>query len=185
MRMLTWGIVLFGLGMGLATMRVHGSRNERAAIMRAVRAPFADLRRRDARRLCADLTPAVDARLAPGNGSCPARLSQTFDPTRNAAEYLAAPEPAPPSRLSVTRISWHGDQASAVSSYPGIAGSERHWRLQRVRQRWRIATPARLDMRSDCQHQQFGGHACVNAMSIRFAHATCRLETRHGACSEP
>ena len=79
MRMLTWGIiVLFGLDMGLAAMRVHGSRNERAAIRRAVRAPFADLRRRDARRLWADFTPAVDARLAPGSGSCPARLTQTF-----------------------------------------------------------------------------------------------------------
>jgi hypothetical protein len=172
MRMLTWGIIaLFGLGMGLAAMRVHDSRNERAAIRRAVRAPFADLRRRDALRLCADFTPAVDARLAPGNGSCPARLTQTLDLTRSASGYVAAPEPTPPSRLSVTRISWQGDQASAVSSYPGIAGSERHWRLQRVGQRWRIATPARLDMRSGCQHRQFGGHACVNAMSIRFAHA--------------
>jgi hypothetical protein len=71
MRVLTWGIVvLFGLALGLSAMRVHGSRDERAAIRLAMRAPFADLRRRDAQRLCDDLTPAVDARLAPGTGGC-------------------------------------------------------------------------------------------------------------------
>jgi hypothetical protein len=173
MRVLTWGIVvLFGLALGLSAMRVHGSRDERAAIRLAMRAPFADLRRRDAQRLCDDFTPAVDARLAPGTGGCDTQVGAALRLARNAAVYLAAPEPAPPERSSVLRISWKGDRATAASSFArGGANGERRWLLQRVGHRWRIATPMRLDVRADCPHRASGERACPYMISMGFVPA--------------
>jgi len=167
MRMLTWGIVvLFGFA-GLAAMSVRGSTDERSAIRLAVRAPFADARRHDALRLCADFTPTVDARLAPGNGDCDARVARTFRLTRGAALDLRASERASPRRLRVAQITWSGDHATAVSSYPGSPGSERRWRLQRIDHVWRIATAATLDIRADCRRRSVV-QSCVYAMAMRF-----------------
>jgi hypothetical protein len=172
MRVLTWGIVvLFGLVLGVSAMSVHGSRDERAAIRLAVRAPFADLRRRDARRLCDDFTPAVDARLAPGTGGCDTQVGAALRFAHNAAVYVAAPEPAPPGRPSVLRIFWKGDRATAVSSFAGGGTGERRWLLQRVGHRWRIATPMRLDVRADCPHRPSSARACPYMLSMGFAHA--------------
>jgi hypothetical protein len=168
MRMLTWGIVaLFGFA-GLAAMSVHGSKDERSAIRLAVRAPFADVRQRDARRLCEDFTPAVDARLAPGSGGCDARVGRTFRITHGAAVNLQTSELASSGTLRVTRISWSGDRATAVSSYPGNPGSERRWRLQRIDHVWRIATPARLGVRADCRRRISEVQTCAYAMAVRF-----------------
>jgi hypothetical protein len=172
MRIATWGIVaLFGFGLGLSVLEVHGSTNERVAIRHAVRSPFVDLRRRDARALCMDFTPAVDARLTAGSGSCDSRVGELFHRTQHAAAYVLASASSRPQRLDVTRISWQGDHASAVSSEPGVAGSERHWRLQMLAGRWRIATPADLDMRPDCTRHPFGARACVYAIALRFGAA--------------
>src|ERR1035438_2659299 len=119
MRVVLWGIIaLVGLGLLLESIGVHGSKDERAAIRRAVRAPLADLQRRDARSLCDDFTPAVDADFADGHGSdCESNVDYAFQMTKNEAAY--APPPELPSRLQVTEISWHGSHGAAVSVYPG------------------------------------------------------------------
>jgi hypothetical protein len=107
MRVVTWGIVaIFGLGIGLGVLEVHGSTDQRAAIRHAVRSPLADLRRRDARALCTDFTPAVDARLTAGRGGCESRVSEIFRTSPSAAQYVLASETSSPQRLAVTHISW-------------------------------------------------------------------------------
>jgi hypothetical protein len=169
MRVVLWGIIaLVGLGLLLESIGVHGSKDERAAIRRAVRAPLADLQRRDARSLCDDFTPAVDADFADGHGSdCESNVDYAFQMTKNEAAY--APPPELPSRLQVTEISWHGSHGAAVSVYPGKPDSMRQWKLAMLDHRWRIETPAKLELQADCQHHLLGTRACVRVMLMRFA----------------
>jgi hypothetical protein len=171
MRVLLWGLVaLFGLALAGEALNVHGSKDEHAAIRHAVRAPFADLHRRDPRALCEDFTPAVDAQLVAGRGSgCEAQVKRAFHLTAAAAEYVRWQERTPPEPLEVRNISWHDNHATAVSVYPGRPASRRRWRLDMLAHRWRIATPAKLEVRSDCQHHLFGTRGCVYVMSMRFA----------------
>lgn len=167
--MLIWGIVgLSGLGLAVQTLDVHGSVNDRAAIKRAVRAPLADLKRRDVHALCEDFTPAVAAHLA-GSApeSCERSVSALFRAARNAPEYVT-PADRSARRLAVSAVHWRGDRATAVSSYRAGAPARRELRLDMLAQQWRIATPTRLEMRSDCSDHPFGTAGCVYAMSIRF-----------------
>jgi hypothetical protein len=171
MRVLTWGIVaLFGLGVGMEALAVHGSRDERAAIRRALRAPLADLRRRDARALCEDFTPDADKRLA-GGGGCVTRVDALLRQAAQGAQYVPVVESAPTSRLTVRRITRRGDRATAVSFRAGDPGSERRWRLERLGERWRIATPATLDRLADCPRHPSRARSCVYAIALRFAAA--------------
>jgi hypothetical protein len=170
MRMLIWGIVgLSGLGLAVQTIDVHGSTNDRAAIKHAVRAPLVDLKRRDARALCEDFTPAVAAHLA-GNApeGCERGVDELFRVARNAPEYVPPTDRAV-RRLAVSAVHWRGNRATAVSSYRAGALNQRDLRLEMSARQWRIATPTRLEMRSDCKDHPFGTSGCVYAMSIRFA----------------
>jgi hypothetical protein len=171
MRVSLWGIVvLFGLGLAVATIGVHGSTDERGAIKRAIHSPFADLQRRNARALCDDFTPAVSARLAGGQGSnCQAQVSRVFALTANAAEYLPAGEQPPHSGVKVVDVSQSGNRAAAVSILPGAAAEEHRLQLRMLARRWEIATPAKLEMRSDCGHPALGKGDCAYAMSLSFA----------------
>jgi hypothetical protein len=167
---LIWGIVaVFGLAVGVAAISVHGSADERAAIRRAVRAPLLDLRRRDARRLCDDFTAGVRAHLAPGAGSCDSRLAEDF---RMASATFLSPSTdgsALASHLRVNAISWDGNRATAVSFYAGDRSSVHRWRLQRVGDAWRIATPATLRLQADCPRPQPAERGCAGALSMHFA----------------
>jgi hypothetical protein len=163
--LLTWGIVvLFGLGAGSAVFFVHGSGDEQAAIRRAVRAPFADLRRGDARALCADFVPAAETRLT-GGGDCArtvrAMLRRSVSRSQDAsgAEGLIAP------RATVTDVSWHGVEATAMLREAG-AGAHR-LRLRLVGDRWRLQTPAALDLHADCARAT-PARPCVRAVGLRF-----------------
>jgi hypothetical protein len=170
MRILILGIVgLSGLGFVVQSIGVHGSTDERAAIKRAVRAPFADLQRRDAHALCEDFMPSVAARLAPGPGeNCEQRVSAFFERSRDAGEYVPASGAPAHRRLAVSAIHWTGDRATAAPSYrAGIAG-EQAWRLELHGLRWRIATPAKLEMRADCAGHPFGASGCIYAVSLHF-----------------
>jgi hypothetical protein len=170
MRMLIWGIVgLSGLGWALQSIDVHGSTNDRAAIKRAVRAPLADLRRRDAHALCEDFIPTVAAHLA-GNPAdrCEQNVSVLLRAARNAPEYVPPAERSAHD-LTVNAVHWRGDRATAVSSYRPGAPARRELRLEMLARRWRIATPTRLELLSDCSDHPFGARGCVYAMSIRFA----------------
>jgi hypothetical protein len=168
-RVLIWGIVLvLGLAGAVAAISVHGSADERAAIRHALRAPLLDLRRRDARRLCGDFTVAAEAHIAPGAGSCHSRLAEDFRLARAAAIYPRTDATALASGLQVTGISWHDDRATATSSYAGDPASARHWRLQRVGEAWRIATPATLQMQADCRRPEPAKRDCAYALSLRF-----------------
>ncbi len=169
MRILAWGIVaLFGLGIVLEALAVHGSRDERAAIRRALRAPLADLRRRDARALCADFTPGVDTRLA-GGGVCVTRVDALLHQAAQGAQYVPVVESAAGWPLTVTHISWQGSRATAVSLRAGDAASKRRWRLRRLAGRWRIATPAKLEMQAACPRPASAARSCVYALALRFA----------------
>jgi len=168
MRILIWGIVaLFGFGVAIEALSVHGSRDERAAIRRALRAPLADLRRRDAHALCEDFTPDVDKRLA-GRGGCVTRVDALLRQAAQGAKYVPVVESAPGRRQTVTHISWQGNRATAVSLRAGDAAGKRRWRLQRLAGRWRIATPASLDMEADCPHPASAAQSCVHALALRF-----------------
>ncbi len=162
-------VAVFGLAACVAAISVHGSADERAAIRRAVRAPLLDLSRRDPRRLCDDFTAGAEAHIAPGAGSCDSRLSYDFRMARAAVLYSPTQPAGPASRLRVSAISWHGDRATAVSSYPGDPSSVYHWRLRRTRDRWRIATPATLQLRAGCPRPAPAGRQCAYALSMRFA----------------
>jgi hypothetical protein len=171
MRILIWGIVgLSGLGWAIQSVGVHGSTNERAAIRRALRAPFADLKRRDARALCDDFTPSVAAALASGAGgsTCEQRVSTLFLRARGAGEYVSPGNRPASGRLAVSAIRWRGNSATAPSraQSDGLAGES--LRLELRAQRWRIATPARLEARTDCAGDPVGGSGCVYAVSLRF-----------------
>jgi hypothetical protein len=169
MRILTWGIVaLFGFCVAIEVLAVHGSRDERAAIRRALRAPLADLRRGRARALCEDFTPAVDKRLAGGAG-CDRRVAALLHRTPSGARYVPVIESQSAPRLTVRRIRWRDDRATAVSFRAGDPGSERRWRLSRLGERWRIATPATLVRRADCPRLPSGARSCTYAIALRFA----------------
>lgn len=169
MRVLIWGIVgLSGLGLVLQLVGVHGATDEPAAITRAVRAPFQDLRRRDARALCEDFTPAVAAKMTSIGGSCASDVGLLFARSARDAEYVPARGVLSHGRVEVRAITVHDDRATADSVGPGKPALVRHWRLDRVGGRWRIATPATLRMQSDCDQHPFGGAGCLDVLSMRF-----------------
>jgi hypothetical protein len=161
-------VAVLGLFGAVAAISVHGSADERAAIRHAVRAPLLDLRRRDARQLCGDFTAAAKAHIAPGVGSCDAKLAEDFRLARAAAIRRPGDGAALEPSLRVTAISWHDDRATATSSDAGERSGVLHWRLQRVGQDWRIATPATLHVQADCRQLQPVKRACAYALSLRF-----------------
>ena len=172
MRMLILGIVgLSGLGWAVQSVGVHGSTDERAAIRRALRAPFADLKRRDARALCGDFTPSVAATLASGapGSSCEQRVNALFVLAHDAGEYVSPDDRPADGRLAVGAIHWRGNSATAPSraQSEGLRGGS--LRLESRALRWRIATPARLEARTDCAGHPVSGAGCVYAISLRFA----------------
>lgn len=172
MRLLIWGIVgLSGLGLIVQLVGIHGATDEQAVISRAVRAPFLDLRRRDARALCEDFTPAVAAHLTVPAGDCQTQVRRLFKRSEDHAEYVPAQDSASRGRLRVTAVHWRAGRATAASVGPGRQGPMRHWRLELVHGRWRIATPATLQVRSDCKGHPFGESSCLDALSMRFAGA--------------
>jgi hypothetical protein len=170
MRSLIWGIVgLCGLGAAVQLIGVHGATDERAAIRRAVRAPFQDLRRRDASALCADFTSPVAAHLVAASGSCPSRVDRLFQSSRDGVELVPYQSLAAKGRGSVTAIHWAGDRAWARSPLPGATDGSRRWQLLREGGRWRISTPMTLSVRSDCNGHLLGTSGCVAAYSIGLA----------------
>jgi hypothetical protein len=172
--MLILGIVgLSGVGWVVQSVGVHGSTDERAAIRRALRAPFADLKRRDARALCDDFTPSVAAGLASGaaGSNCEQRVGALFVRARGAGEYFSPGDRPASGRLAVSAIRWRGNSATApLRAQPeGLAGGS--LRLELRDRRWRIATPARLEARTDCAGHPVSGPGCVYAVSLHFAGA--------------
>lgn len=158
---------LVTLGLVVQVLKVHGSKDERSAIRHALRAPLSDFRRRDGRALCADFTPSVGAHFAAGNGAdCESNVARMFRLTRDEPASLSWRES--PSRLRITDISWHGDRATAASIYSGRPASEKRWRLGMLDGRWRIETPARLEVRADCRHHSGGRRVCVSSLWMRF-----------------
>jgi hypothetical protein len=170
MRMLIWGIVgLSGLGLAVQSIGVHGSTDERAAIRRAIHAPFADLKRRDAQALCEDFTPSVAAQLASGAGGCERRVSALFRLAQSGAEYVQPGDGLARGRLAVSAIHWRGSRATAAVGGRPQAGGVHDWRLDMRARRWRITTPIRLEVRKDCSAHPFGASGCVYALSMRTA----------------
>lgn len=167
--MLIWGIVgLSGLSFAVQAIDVHGSTNERAAIKRAVRAPHADLKRRDARALCEDFTPSAAAQLAGDRGqSCERRVSAFFRRAHGAGEYVPPNQRTTGGRLAVGAIHWGADRATAISG--AGAGNGRTVRLELLAKRWRITTPASLALLTDCRAHPFGTPGCIYAISLQFA----------------
>jgi hypothetical protein len=172
MRLLISGIVvLSGLGLAIQLIGVHGSTDEQAAVRRAVRAPFQDLRRRDARALCEDFTPAVAARLTSIDGGCSSHVGELFVRSARDAEYVPSQGLLSRGHFEVRAIRVHEDRATAESVGPGKPALVRHWQLRRVHGRWRIATPATLQMQSDCDQHPFGGAGCLDVLSMRLDRA--------------
>jgi len=172
MRLLIWGIVgLSGLGLVIQLIGVHGTTDEQAAIRRAVRAPFQDLRRRDARALCEDFTPAVAAKLTSVDGSCASHVGELFARSAQDAEYVPSHGLLSHGRIEVRAIRVHSDRATAESVGPGRPALVFHWQLTLVNGRWRIATPATLQMQSDCDQHPFGGAGCLDVLSMQIERA--------------
>jgi hypothetical protein len=172
MRLLIWGIVgLSGLGLVIQLIGVHGATDEQAAITQAVRAPFQDLRRRDARALCGDFTPAVAAKLTSIEGSCASHVGELFARGARDAEYVPSQGLLTHGRVEVRAIHLHHDLATADSVGPGNPALVRHWQLTRVGGRWRISTPAQLQLQSDCDQHPFGGAGCLYVLSMRLDRA--------------
>jgi hypothetical protein len=171
MRMLIWGIVgLSGLALGIQVIDVHGSINERPAIAQAVRAPLRDLRRRNPRALCEDFTPTVASHLTRAAGDCVAQVRRLFDVATAEGEYVLTQSPDASRRLEPTRISWHGDHATAAAAdtaQPTTAPDR--WELALVHGRWRIATPMWLQIRPVCGPRAPAADRCPGALSMRFA----------------
>jgi hypothetical protein len=172
MRLLISGIVgLSGLALVVQLIGIHGATDEQAAIRRAVRAPFQDLRRRDARALCEDFTPAVAANLTSTDGGCTSHVGRLFQRTALDAEYVPLQGPIAHGRVEVRAIHLHDDRATADSVGPGKPAPVRHWQLEHVGGRWRVATAVTLQMQSDCARRPFGGSGCLDVLSMRLDRA--------------
>jgi hypothetical protein len=139
-----------------------GSGSERAAIVRASAAPFADFSRSDASAFCADFAASTATALVrhlPGPGGCAARMARVFrgcQPNAAAfgAEAAAGDRAEVPSALlrkvgEVSRVSWQDDRAQAVTRPP--AGQAAHTiDLVKTDGRWVILGPAQLDAEIHC-----------------------------------
>ncbi len=159
---------LVTLGLIVQTLDVHGSKDEQSAIRHALKAPLGDFRHRDGRALCGDFTPAVAAHIAAGYGpNCESNVTRMFRLTRDEPVSLILRESR--RRLRIKDISWHGDHATAAFADPGRPGSEQHWRLGMVGGRWRIETPARLEVRFECSNHPPRRRVCVRLLSMHFA----------------
>jgi hypothetical protein len=150
------------LSLVVALLDVHGSTDEQPAIKRAVKAPFLDLARRDARSLCADFTASVAASF--DGKSCVANVADAFRRETRGEETVAC-EDSP--RQSVSEVSWHGDHASAVLRCTESGASGRKLELLKVDGSWQIATPARLETRVSCRGVG-GQEHCAELSWIRF-----------------
>jgi len=158
-----------GLGLLLEAVDVHGARDERAAIRHAIRSSFADLNRRDAGALCRDFTPSAAAALAVAGGTrCEARVHGAFAIDGAGSERPFDADTPSSAHLKVLDIHWHGGSATADAVDPRTPGDRHRLRLVLLDARWRLATPARLEMQARCQNPPAGGRACVREMSMRF-----------------
>lgn len=141
-------------------------------IVRAVRAPYIAVVRRDAHALCAAFTPAAVADLAsslsPGMG-CEHRVAEAFarsDPI----------EPAPSSSalmaVRVGDVAQHDNTATAVVTFVGQNGTSSNVRLALTRLgggSWRVATPPRIGLIKGCNvHGQLSAHCQKNAELMVF-----------------
>jgi len=69
----------------------------------------------------------------------------------------------------VLDIDWHGDGAAAEAIDPRTPGDRHLLRLSLIGRKWRLATPARLEMQARCQRPPVGAQICVRELSMRFA----------------
>jgi hypothetical protein len=142
----------------LATLAVGASApsptSTRAAVARAVLAPFEAIVHRDPGALCADFTPSVAAKLVPGapaGSTCESGVSEVFAATASAVPPLAD--------LSVSDVHSQGDQARASLVYTQVHGTPNMASvgldlatvtLERIAGRWLLSTRARLGSTAGC-----------------------------------
>lgn len=140
--------------------------NPRAAITRAVRAPYEAFLHRDSAALCAAFTPTAASHLvagAPAGSSCDSAVSEVFAET---APYQP-PVPAPlPASFKVTRIVAHGSSATAEVTYGKGGGA--HFSLQKIANAWLVSNRSRLVTVKGCGGTARATPCPANARVVYF-----------------
>jgi mono/diheme cytochrome c family protein len=142
----------------LATIAIGASApsgsGTRAAVARAVLAPFEAIVRRDSGALCADFTPSASAGLvpdAPAGSTCESAVGELFAST--------TPEEPPLATLSVSNVHSQGDHAWASLMFSRVYGTPNEAStgletasvtLERIAGRWLFSTRARLRSVAGC-----------------------------------
>ncbi|MGA9313749.1 MAG: c-type cytochrome [Solirubrobacteraceae bacterium] len=152
------------LAIGMLWMTVAGGSDVPEQIDRAVRAPYEAALHRDATALCADFTPTVASGLvtdAPAGSTCQAAAAEAFAGT---APYEPSSPTTLPKDWTVTHIAWHRDRATALLVY-GKEGSA-SFTLQKIAERWLIATRARLATIKGCRGKIAASHCPPDAQVL-------------------
>ncbi len=143
-----------------------GSLSVGEQIAQAVRAPYEALVRNDAAAFCGDFTPSVAAKIVARtlpNTTCAAAVAEVF---ALSAPYQPMLPKILPADWKATNIAWRGNRASALFHY-GKQGSA-SFTLQKIGDRWLIATSARLILVVGCDGH-LGAEGCPPGARVLIA----------------
>jgi hypothetical protein len=157
------------VALGIAVPVGFGTPASTSKILKAARAPYLAIMRRDARALCADFTIKAARRLADSvskNTNCYRRVSVAF---ARSAPFEPKSRLAALKAVKASDARQRGDFASAVITY-GKSGTAVTLRLVKVGASWRISTPPTLGLIKGCvAHGHLTEHCQKNARVLFFA----------------
>ena len=157
-------IAVIAVSVPIASCGIAGQ-GERSAIAQGIRASLGDFMRHDSAAFCHDFTPAVADRLGAGQ-SCETRVRSKFAVTGRSVEYYAPSEL--PRGLVIQHIDWEGKRGNAVTTWPWPDIRHKvHVILERVGERWLIATPVSLVDVQQCA-RLFKSSICSRSLAVDF-----------------
>jgi hypothetical protein len=127
----------------LCAASVCAGSDERARIVRAVKAPLTAFIARDASALCGAFTPSVASRLAAGNSNCQTATRAIFNSLSSSIELYRPDERPNGLKMSAITSDGHFAQATTTWPWPDIHRTV-HLRLERSGGRWLISSTTRL-----------------------------------------
>lgn len=141
------------LAVALCAASGCGGSNERAGIIKAVKAPVIAFKSRNAAALCQSFTPSVAAQLVERDSECSRGASRAFADLSGRGQIEIWKRDEEPAGLKIEVLSVHGGFASVRTTWPTWReGAPRTVRLTLALSDgwWRIMTPTKMMSYLDC-----------------------------------